>query len=340
MSEARRTPAHAGRLQPWEQCVFAMVFAVMASYVLVVSVSAARGNIAAAAASGPAGNAVSTAAGHSGHGRAGSGRSGATRSGLLGTGKRGPGRTARDVRRPSLDARLAAALRPIIRQDDDDVAVGVLDVTTGDQASYHAGWRFHAASVENTDMLAALLLASQRAGILPSSYGTALASVMMQDSDNDAANGIWDLDGGQAGLLAANRALGLRDTRLGPAGYWGLTSTTVTDQLRLLAELTGTHSPLRGALRRYALSLMRTVAAGQRWGVCAAASPGTSCAVRNGWVPDPERWVVNSTGVIRVHGQQLLIAVLSKGSTTEADGIGLVQAVAVAAAQVMTESAG
>jgi hypothetical protein len=48
--------------------------------------------------------------------------------------------------------------------------------------------------------------------------------------------------------------------------YWGLTSTTVDDQLRLLADLTSRNSPLSAQSRFYELGLMRHVAADQGWG--------------------------------------------------------------------------
>jgi beta-lactamase class A len=304
--------------------VFVLVFAVMASYVLVVSVSAARANQADTAA---AAKSTTSAASHAARHPAAARQPGATRA----------------VRRPaSLNSRFAAALRPIARRDHGNIAVGVFDETTGKQASYHGGMQFHSASVENADMLAALLLQFQHDGMSLSPYAATLATAMMENSDNDAANGIWDLEGGQAGLQAANKTLGLRQTRLGADGYWGLTSTTVSDQLRLLADLTAARSPLHAAARRYALSLMSGAASGQRWGACAAlprgASHGTRCAVRDGWVPDPLKWVINSIGVVRLHGQELLIAVLSKGNRTQPGGVRLVRAAAAAAARVITQA--
>jgi beta-lactamase class A len=317
--------------------VFALVFAVMASYVLVVSVSAVRTNDAVAAAAGQsAANSPHHSAVVGKHpGAARSGHGGTVRTGASGSGVAAGG--------TGLDARFAAALRPIARTDRGNLAVGIFDESTGEQASYHGGMRFHSASVENADMLAALLLQYQRSGLSLSSYAATLSADMMKYSDNDAANGIWDLEGGQAGLQAANKALGLRHTRLNAAGYWGLTSTTISDQLRLLADLTQARSPLHAAARRYALGLMSDAVSGQRWGACAAA-PGASghgagCAVRDGWVPDPVHWVINSIGVVRVHGQQLLIAVLSKGNRTERAGLRLVRQAAAAAARVITDTA-
>jgi hypothetical protein len=122
----------------------------------------------------------------------------------------------------------------------------------------------------------------------------------------------------------------------GPTGYWGLTSTTVTDQLRLLTDLAARKSPLTTASKDYELGLMENVQQSQQWGVSAAASPHTTYAVKDGWLPDPSLWVINSIGVVLHRGQQLLIAVLSNDQPTEAAGIATVSAAAVAAARVIT----
>lgn len=345
MYEVRRPPAHAGRLRPWEQCVFALVFAVMAMYVLVVSVSAARANYFGAAPSGRSAAPAGSPASGTRHG-AGSAAPGTAKSppavqkpGTCGSHPSRPAPAGTGAKTGArLDCALAAALAPLALSHGGTFAVGIVDETTGAEAVYHGGRYFHAASVENADMLAALLLQHQQAGAPLSDYLGWLAGAMMEHSDNDAANALWDAAGGQSAMQAANRLLGLRHTNLGADGYWGLTSTTVTDQLRLLADLTSARSPLHAAARRYALGLMEQAAAGQRWGVSAAASQGAGTAVRNGWMPDPLRWVINSIGVVRHHGQELLIAVLSKDNASEASGIALVRAAATTAMRVITQA--
>lgn len=322
--------------------MFALVFAVMASYVLVVSVSAARANQVGSVTSpkSPAASRGSHVkhARHARPGTAGRGSGRAAKPGSSGSHASGPKPATGRLTNASLNAELATALRPIAGRDGGNFAVGIVDETTGAEAVYHGGRYFHAASVENADMLAALLLQHQESRTPMGDYGASLCAAMMKSSDNDAANGVWDAEGGQPGVQAANQLLGLHHTGLNAAGHWGLTSTTVTDQLRLLADLTRASSPLHAAARRYALQLMADAATGQRWGASAAASPGAGFSIRNGWLPDPMRWVINSIGVMRRHGQELLIAVLSKGNATEAGGISLVRSAAVAAMHVVTQA--
>lgn len=316
--EPRRVPAHAGRLRPPEQVVFALVFALMAGLVAAVTVSSARTTYASTTASA-AGAASHAEARHSGR---------AAAHNVTSNGR---------ASRAALDSALAAALAPLVRHGG-DVAAGVIDLTTGSEAVYHGRRHFHSASVENADLLACLLLQHQRTRTPLSGAEAVLAADMMHDSDNYATSVLWDLAGGAAGIRSANAALKLRRTRPGEFGYWGLTSTDVVDQLRLLTDLATSDSPLSAAARDYELRLMDQTAPGQRWGVRAAATPGTGFAVRDGWVPDPALWVVNSIGVVYHDGQRLLIAVLSKDNATEAAGIALARAAARAAEVVITSA--
>lgn len=226
---------------------------------------------------------------------------------------------------------LSAALAPTLAQHVGHLAVGVIDRTTGVRATYNETRHFHTASIVKADILATLLFQHQRAKTLLGEDQQELATQMIEASDNDAATDLWDEVGGADGIADANASLGLHHTTPGEDGYWGLTSTTIADQLALLGDLTSSHSPLDAASRAYELSLMREVEADQAWGVSAAATPGTSSAVKNGWLPDPQLWVINSIGVIHRNGQEMLVAVLSNDQPSEAGGIAQDEAAAKAA---------
>ena len=235
-------------------------------------------------------------------------------------------------------AALVAALAPVLRHRTGQLAVGVTDLTTRVTAAYHPYQAFHTASIVKADILATLLLQLQRQHAGLSLGEQDLATAMIEESDNAAAQALWDIIGATPGLAAGDQVLRLRHTVPGVDGYWGLTSTTVPDQLRLLSALTSHRSPLTAASRRYELGLMRSVETGQNWGVPAAAGRGTQYAVKNGWMPDGPLglWDINSIGVVSHHGQRLLIAVLSGDQPSEQGGIDQVQAAAKAAAAALT----
>jgi hypothetical protein len=238
-----------------------------------------------------------------------------------------------------LNARLTAALRAALGARAARLSVGVIDTTTGAEALYGAAKRYRAGGIAGVDILATLLYEQRQAGTQISKKDARLAAEMIKNGSATGDRRLWRAIGRAAGLAAANRALGLRHTVPGAAGEWRLTRTTVTDQLRLLTDLAARRSPLDSAGRDYELGLMRSVAPIWRWGVPAAASPGTSYAVNNGWLANPRRFVVNSVGVIDRAGHELLVVVLSRNWPTEAAGISEVQAAADAAVGAVLTSA-
>lgn len=157
---------------------------------------------------------------------------------------------------------------------------------------------------------------------------------MIEQSDNDAASELYRQIGGAAGLDEANAVFGLTATTAGADGYWGLTSTTAADQLRLLRVVFGPGSPLDADAQAYLQRLMGRISSGQDWGVSAAGP----ALLKNGWLPraDSGLWVVNSIGRVTVKQRQLLVAVLSDGSPDLSRGIGTVESLSVAATAFLT----
>jgi Beta-lactamase enzyme family len=323
---SRRSPAHAGPLRPWERLTIALAFLLVAAGIVALSVSGAHGRSAGPQASrktAPA--AIRTPSG------GGWGSVVLTRPASI-----------RFSSAAAENARLATALAPVLRRGTGDLAAGVIDAATGAVAVFDGDRHFHAASIAKTDILATLLLQHQWADTPLTSQQRALAAEMIEDSSDQAANDLWDAAGRAEGVSVANRELGLRQTTPGDGIYWGLTSTTVEDQLRLLADLASSGSPLSAGSRSYELGLMRHVTADQAWGVTAAAVPGSAAAVKNGWLPDGSSaaWVINSIGVISHDGHEMLVAVLSSGQPSESAGIAQVDAAAKAAVSAITGGRG
>ncbi len=320
----RHAPSHAGKLPGWERLVFATIFALMTAFVVAVTMTAVKGgsppsNGNSEAANSATGRLQPVTAG----GQHGASRSPASR-------RAGSG--------GSINQRLAVALSPLLHSDGRHLAVGVIDISTGARAVFNANDPFRTASLEKVDILAALLLEHEQAGTTVTRQQAALAVPMIENSSGEAATELYQAVGGVAGMTAANAQLGLTQTVMGPPGQWGLTKTTVSDQLRLLADLTEKTSVLSSASQDYELDLMADVQASQRWGVSAAATPGTSYAIKDGWLPDPVTWVTNSMGVVDHDGQRLLIVVLASGQRTEALGMALDAAAAADAARIATDT--
>jgi beta-lactamase class A len=245
-----------------------------------------------------------------------------------------PARAASVRRVPAASAqqRLTAAVGPLVRADGGHVAVAVDDLTTGARAAYGGTAQFDTASIVKVDILATLLYQLQRAGQALTPQEQELATTMIENSDDDSASDLYYQVNGSQGIGDANRVFGLRQTTVGTDDYWGLTTTTVDDQIRLLRQVLTRPSALSPASQDYIRGLMSHVETDQRWGVPAAADPGTQFMVKNGWLPNPSLWEINSIGEIVHDRQHMLIAVLSDDNASEYSGIAVVEDVAAKAA--------
>ncbi|WP_171113472.1 MULTISPECIES: serine hydrolase [Streptomyces] len=245
------------------------------------------------------------------------------------------------VARPTVDreALLAEAMAEVPVGDGAEVSVAVLDLGSGESASYGDGV-FDTASIVKVDILAALLLQAQDAGRELTATEQSYATAMIEHSDNDSASALWRTIGRAEGLDAANERFGLTGTEGGDGMLWGLSQTTAADQLALLRQVFGADSELSAASQSYLQGLMGQIAVGQRWGV-SAAGDGAAWALKNGWLPRTATglWDINSIGRVTVDGRDFLVAVLSDGNATKEKGVSLVEAAARAAVSVFTREA-
>jgi len=226
---------------------------------------------------------------------------------------------------PGRQVALTAALAAYEVTDQAEFALAVVDHRTGLSYTFHGDQAFATASVVKVDILAALLLRAQDAGRGLTATERDLADTMIRNSDNDAASTLWEMIGGADGLAAADERLGLTETVPGPDGWWGMTTTTVTDRIKLLDTIDDPNGPLAPS-REYVLDLMSRVAADQAWGASAGAGPEETVALKNGWVDDDTgTWIINTTGRITGPDTDLTIAVLSDHQTGYAAGVTAVE---------------
>jgi hypothetical protein len=212
------------------------------------------------------------------------------------------------------------------------VLAAVSDLHTGRTWYLGRGQPQDEASVVKLDVLETLLSEQGRSGTGLPATEQELAGQMIEDSDNDAANSMWDQVGGASGIRSFNTAAGLTGTTPSscvncpgfPWPGWGLSTTTAADQLALLRALIEPNSALTAAERSYALSLMENVTPDQRWGVSGGVPAQATVALKNGWLPldsAGDDWQINSVGWVSGGGRDYLIAVLSTGNPSEQYGI-------------------
>ncbi|MFI7697449.1 serine hydrolase [Nonomuraea sp. NPDC049480] len=209
------------------------------------------------------------------------------------------------------------------------IVYAALDLVTG--ARLGRGEHEHdmiTASGAKVDVVMALL--ARRSGGLDEGERD-LAARMIRESDNSAADAMWSRVGAGGGMSAFYDRVDLRETTPGPSKYWGGTTTSPADRIRLLKVLVRGGKGLSAADRRLVLGLMGRVQKDQAWGVSAAARPGDRVALKNGWTPRPfihNTWAVTSYGRIVGPGRDLLLSVQTDRQPGEGTGVQSIEGIA------------
>lgn len=205
------------------------------------------------------------------------------------------------------------ALRDYIAGQGGNASIAVYDRTTGVSLSVGGSAKYQTASIVKVDIVAALMLQHQADGTSLTAQEKQWAYAALTRSDNDGATNLFDAIGGADGLNAANTRLGLTHTR--PSSSWGMTTTTVDDQIRLLRSVSSENGPLSAANRALLQGWMSDVIPSQFFGVPSGkTSAAKAVYVKVGWVDlDDEGglYATNSIGRIVESDHDWLIAVLS-----------------------------
>ncbi len=232
--------------------------------------------------------------------------------------------------RRSLAAQLSADILKGLRGRNGVHAVSVYDRVTGVYCLYNGSTHFDSASIVKAIIMAALLRWHQQTRTPLSSWEKSEATLMITQSDNDAATDLWD-ELGMDNLQDFLNLAGMGETQLGQDGEWGLTQVTAHDEMLLLKLLTAPNPVLDASSRSHQLGLMAQVTNWEAWGVTAGTPSGVTWHVKNGWLPDATGWHINSIGTFSGHGEDYMIAVLSDNTDVNDDeqyGINTIEGVA------------
>lgn len=164
------------------------------------------------------------------------------------------------------------------------------------------------ASVTKVGILASVL--QQQTAV--SSDNQPLVDKMIQKSDNDSAQALYD-QVGSTGLQRTYQAFGLTNTTVNTQ-HWGWTTSTATDQVTLLNHIFQPNQvQLTTEQQATIQSEMLAVDTRQKWGV---GQMTQTTAVKNGWLPDdddPNSWSLNSIGHITDGQKAYDVAILTHG---------------------------
>jgi hypothetical protein len=218
----------------------------------------------------------------------------------------------------ALAFRVSADIWAGLRRRNGSHSVSVYDRVTGLSCLYNGSKHFDSASIVKAIILGALMRWHQETKKPLSSWEKNEATLMIEQSDNDAATALWD-ELGTYNLQHFLNLAGMGETHLGQDGEWGLTQVTAHDEMLLLKLLTASNSVLDTSSRNYELYLMAHVTSWEAWGVTVGTPSDVTRHVKNGWLPDATGWHINSIGAFTGHGKDYMIAVLSVNADSNDD---------------------
>jgi Beta-lactamase enzyme family len=228
---------------------------------------------------------------------------------------------------PGLAAELSRQLHAVLRHRSSRVAFTAKDPADGMTCRYRQWRDFYSASVVKAIILCALLHEMQPGHHYLTEEQVELTKLMITESDNDAATQLW-YEVGMTNLQRFLDAAKMKHIELGQGGYWGLTEVNAHDELLLLRLLVTPNKVLNRASRTYALKLMGDVISSQRWGVSAGAPSGVKVHIKNGWLPYPQLWIINSIGDFTGSAGSYSIAILTNNDPSMYYGVDTVQMLA------------
>lgn len=213
------------------------------------------------------------------------------------------------------------------------VTAGVYDAVTNTTWVFHPSVREDTASIVKVEIMGAALKQAQDAGSPLPGTELALMQTMIENSDNNAATELLKDDGGASGVQAFDESAGMTHTTVSRLAFipgstlpgWGLTTTTASDEVKLVRKFAYANSLLNSTDRRYGLGLMQHIESDQAWGVSGGVPSGVTVALKDGWLPldltNDTNWQIDSIGWVHGNGRNYVLAVLSNGNPSEADGI-------------------
>lgn len=206
-------------------------------------------------------------------------------------------------------------------QNTDKLGLAVRDLRSGQDWTSNGNYSSQSASMAKVMISAMALRKARSEGHELDFDKMALVSRAIIDSDNNAADTLWDYAGGPDAYQRLANELLMTNTRRDPANtFWSWTWTTPSDQIVLLDRLLHGTPALTESDRLYLLDVMRKTNPAQTWGVGHDKGDHVEVQMKNGWVEFKSSdglWAVNSMGHVSGDGRDYLAAMMCRVPTFE-----------------------
>ena len=227
---------------------------------------------------------------------------------------------------------LSSQLTRYLAGQGSHVSAVVYDVTGNRYYLYNVPKQFYMASSVKVPIMLALLTQLEQQHREPNAGEMALLTTMIENSDNDSAQALFDEIGGATALDNVMRQLNIGNFSAFEDA-WGYSTVSPLAMVRLLTLLHD-GAILTAADRGLALSLMENIESDEQVGVGNTAPSGATVAMKDGWVVAPdELWVMNTSGIITRGHKTYIISVYTEEDTSLEEGWQITEAVCSQAAE-------
>lgn len=211
----------------------------------------------------------------------------------------------------------------------------VYDVTRNMYYTYNPSGQFIMASSAKVPIMLTFLMMTESQGREPNDEEMYLLQTMIENSNNDSAQALFDEIGGAGAMAAFLRSVHISGF-VGDPDAWGWSTIAPMAMVQMLTLL-HEGKVLTARDRSLALSLMENIESDQQTGVGSTAPPGATVAMKDGWVPAPDGlWAMNSSGIVTVGSETYVIAVYSQHQQALDDGWTITEQVCGPVGQLLT----
>ena len=233
----------------------------------------------------------------------------------------------------ALDA-LSAQTQAAAETQGSNVTMSIYDPATDHYYVYNPNRLLEMASMFKIPILVTLLHNIEQEGRELTDAEQADLAAMIEVSDNDAEGRMYDDSGGYDSITNYMHTIGITDIQINTSGI-GSTLLSPLSSVRLI-EMLRSGKVLNAQHTQYALNLMANVVPSQRIGVCDTAPSGASCAMKIGYGPALNGFLMDSMGTVTYQGHVYDIAIYSAFNTDFGTGAAIIDTICSNAVAAMT----
>ncbi len=216
------------------------------------------------------------------------------------------------------------------------VSAAIFDETRNTYYLYNVPQQFYMASSAKVPIMLAFLTMTEQQGREPDDEELYLLTTMIENSNNDSAQALFDEIGGAPALTAFMRSLNIGNFTSTDPVDWGYSTISPLSMVQLLTLL---HDGkiLTATDRSLALNLMENIESDEQEGVGTSSPNGATVAMKDGWVQAPNYlWVMNTSGIVTVGHETYIIAVYTQDEGDLTTGWDITEHVCSVAGQLLT----